>query len=183
MNGLQGTLQGCGVAQLLQSEVGLFTQQRTHLALVLGDDQGLAPGQVMAGRNIACMAALLDQFLDHPKGNPKAPGRVLSGAFLCIVSSQYSLPKIQGNGSSIAHAITPTKNPSKWLYYLLNRSNAGAKATLCGTPHQAVRASAPTGNLPKQIYLSEGTTMPFKIMSWQKMKTRRVGMAVMISEA
>jgi hypothetical protein len=118
VNGLQGTLQGHGTAQFPQGEVGLLAQQRTHLAPVIGDDHRLASGPVMAGGDIPCMAALPKEFLDHAQRNPKAPCKVLARAFPCIVSRQNSLPKIQGNGSSIAHQHPmPGSRPNGYTIY------------------------------------------------------------------
>jgi hypothetical protein len=92
VNGLQGALQCRGAAQLPQGEIRLFGQQGTHLVLVLGNDQGLAPGPVMTGGNVAGMTALLKEFFDHAKGNSESPGHILARALLLIIRGQYSFP-------------------------------------------------------------------------------------------
>jgi hypothetical protein len=103
VNGLQGALQTHRSAQFPQGEVRLPAQQRAHLALVLGDDHGLAPGPVMTRGNIPRVPALLDEFLDHAQGNPKASCDILAGCLLSIIGGQYSLSQIQGYGSSVTH--------------------------------------------------------------------------------
>ena len=91
MDGLERTLQPQGVAQFLEGQIRLLAQQGAHLALMVMDDLWLAPGLAMAVRDATGVAALLEEFLDHPQGNPEAPRDVLARAFPGIVGGQDSL--------------------------------------------------------------------------------------------
>jgi hypothetical protein len=126
VDGLQRAVQFQGVAQFLEGQVRLLAQQGAHRALMAGDDLRLAPGQVMAMRDGAGVAALLEEFFDHPQRYPETPRHVLARAFPGIVSGQNSLSEVQGNRSAIAHAIHVAIPCNQWLYYLLKRSSSFA---------------------------------------------------------
>ena len=91
MDGLQRAFQLQGVAQFPESQIRFLTQQRAHLALMVMEDLWLAPGLAMAVRDATGVAALLEELLDHPQGNPEAPRDVLARAFPGIVGGQGSL--------------------------------------------------------------------------------------------
>jgi hypothetical protein len=95
VNGLQGALEFHRTAQLLQGQVGLPGQQRTQLALVSGDNHGLAPGTMMARRYVAGASPLLQEFLHHAQGHPEAVGHLGASAFTLIVGRKDSLPEIE----------------------------------------------------------------------------------------
>jgi len=86
VDGLQRAFQLQSVAQLLEGQIRLLTQQGAHLALMAGDDPRLAPGPVMPMRDGTGVAALLEEFFDHPQRNPETPRDILARAFSSIVS-------------------------------------------------------------------------------------------------
>jgi hypothetical protein len=88
MDGLQRAVQFQGVAQFLEGQIRLLAQQGAHLAFMPRDDPRLAPGQVMAMRDGAGVAALLEELFDHPQRNPETPRHILARAFPGIVRPQ-----------------------------------------------------------------------------------------------
>jgi hypothetical protein len=54
------------------------------------DDPWLAPGQVMAMRDGAGVAALPEELFDHPQRNAETPRDILARALSGIVSPQNS---------------------------------------------------------------------------------------------
>jgi hypothetical protein len=57
----------------------------------MGHDNGrLAPGTMMAGGYVSGSPALLQELLDHAKGNPEVLGHFFSRALLLVVGSQNS---------------------------------------------------------------------------------------------
>lgn len=84
-----------GGAQFLEGQVGLFDQQHLQLLPVAGEDAGLAAGTMVLGAEVANPATLLEEFLDHPNGDPKTPGHRLPRVFALIVSRQYPFAQIQ----------------------------------------------------------------------------------------
>jgi hypothetical protein len=95
IEGLQRTLQPRRPPQLLERQIVLFGQQGAKLAPVSGDNHRFAPGMVMSWGNIASVPALLEELLDHPKGDAEAAGNFLAGPFILVVRSQNPFPQIQ----------------------------------------------------------------------------------------
>ncbi len=68
MDGGQGAVQAGRLPQFGQRQSGLLAEQGAHPALVGGDDPRLAPGAVVACRDVAGPAPLLKRgFLTMPK--------------------------------------------------------------------------------------------------------------------
>ena len=94
----QGAVQAEGSAHLGERQIGLALQVLADGPAMLGKDLGLAPGEVMTRLDTACASALLEQLLDHAKGNAKAPGDLVTGAFVFVVGCQDTLAQIDGKG-------------------------------------------------------------------------------------
>jgi hypothetical protein len=92
VDGLERAFQLQSVAQFPEGEIRLLAQQGVHLALMAGDDPRFAPGQVMAMRDGAGVAALLEQLFDHAQRHPEASSDIFSGSLLGIISGQDSFP-------------------------------------------------------------------------------------------
>jgi len=95
VDGGQGTGQFQAGAQLLQGQVGLLVQQSPHLALMGGQDHGLAPGETVARTDIPGSPALLQELLNHAQGNPVTVADLLSRPFLMIIGSQNPFAQVQ----------------------------------------------------------------------------------------
>ena len=65
MDGLKSAAHGQGLAHFLQRQVGFAGQHLPQLLLVALNQFGLWPGEAMAGAQVACATALLEEFLDH----------------------------------------------------------------------------------------------------------------------
>lgn len=106
MDGLDRASQSHGLPQFRQGQIGLLAQQRAHLAMMRGQDGGLAAGTMMLGSDVTEAAALLQEFLDHAQRNFVTAGYFLPIAFLLIIRSEDSLAQVQGERLSL-HAQKP----------------------------------------------------------------------------
>jgi len=95
VDGLQGAPQSGRLPQFLQSQVVLLGQQTPHLILVGADNHRLAPAEPVSGSDVAGVSARLQEFLDHAQGNAETVGDLGPRAFLMVIGSQNSFPKIQ----------------------------------------------------------------------------------------
>jgi len=71
VDGGQRAGQPRGGPQFLEGQIGLFRQQCPQLALMTGDNAGLAARAVMLGADVAKAAALLEELLNQTQGNRK----------------------------------------------------------------------------------------------------------------
>ena len=95
MDGRKRAGQPGGGAQLLEGQVGFASQQGSHLLAVAGHDAGLAARTMVLGAKVANPAALLEELLDHPNGDPETPGHRRPRFLALIVSRQYPFAQIQ----------------------------------------------------------------------------------------
>ena len=106
MDGWQSAFQTGGRTQFTQRQVGLLGQQPLPMLPMAFKNLGLAPGKMVARSNITCAAALLEQFLNHAKRNPKAMRHLLTATFPRIVTGQYPLSQI--HRQRLHHPTRPT---------------------------------------------------------------------------
>lgn len=85
MDGLERTIQIHCIPKLLQCHIRFLGQQRTHLTLMPGDDQGLASGQVMPRPYVSASSALGEELFDEAKGYPETPRNSFPGAILFVI--------------------------------------------------------------------------------------------------
>jgi len=96
MNGGQGAVQACTLAQFFERQIGFVRQQASQVVLMGGDEERLAARETMARGNVAGATALLQEFLDHAQGDSIAAGDLLPSALVVVVSRQNPFPQIQG---------------------------------------------------------------------------------------
>ena len=80
----QRALQTQGRAQFGQRHVGLALEVLANGDAVLGYNALFAPGEMVPGLDAAGLLALLQQLLDHAKGNAKALHDLITGAFALV---------------------------------------------------------------------------------------------------
>lgn len=95
MDGGQRTRQAGGGAQFFEGQVRFFVQQHPQLDMMAGDDQGLAPGVVVARPDVAGVSPLLQEFFDHAQRHPETMGNLFPRALLLVVGRQNPFPQIQ----------------------------------------------------------------------------------------
>ena len=59
------------------------------------DNHRLAPGKVMPGSDVAGSPTLLQELLDHAKGDPETVGNLSASAFRVVIAKEDSFTKIQ----------------------------------------------------------------------------------------
>jgi hypothetical protein len=109
MNGLEGAADGQSLAHLLQSQVGFAGQEFTQFLPVALNQGRPAPGVAMAWPQVASVAALLEELLDHPQGDAEAAGDFLAVAFLLVIGVHDALAQVQGD--CFSHVQTMAKPP------------------------------------------------------------------------
>jgi len=95
MDGLQGALEPGFLPQFLEGHIGFGFQQAFHLLPVPGQDQRLAPGQMVPRADVPDVAALLEQLLDHAQGDPEAVCHLVPRCPSLVISLQNPFPQIQ----------------------------------------------------------------------------------------
>ncbi len=97
MDGLDGALQGEPDADFLKREIGVFLQQKAHVAAMAVENDRLATAAVMTGCNVTGVAALLEEFFDHGERYLKPVGDLFAGGISTVVGFEDALPKIHRN--------------------------------------------------------------------------------------
>ena len=98
VDGGQGAGQPRGGTEFPEGQVGLLGQQRPELLLMVGDNAGLGAGAVVLGADVADLAALLEELLDHAQRNPETAGHLLAAALVGVVGRQDQFAEIQRDG-------------------------------------------------------------------------------------
>lgn len=95
MDGLDGTGQPQPRAQFLEGKIGLVPEGGPQRAPVGGQDDGLAAAVAVARGDVSGVAPLLEEFLDHAKGNLEAEGDLIPGRIATIVGPENPMSKVQ----------------------------------------------------------------------------------------
>jgi hypothetical protein len=110
VDGLNGAFEAEADADLLQGEIGLLGNKGAKFAAVGVEDDGFAAAAMMAGSDVAGVAALMEQLLDHAQGHFETAGHLLAGRITAIIGFEDALTEIHGNR---CHAGIIATNPGK----------------------------------------------------------------------
>ena len=98
MDGLERTVQAQGRALLRQCQIGFIGKKRSQRRSVVFFQQGFASATVIANIYVAGFLPLAQQPLDQPFRNTKAPGYLHARLLASVITAQYPLSQIHGNG-------------------------------------------------------------------------------------
>lgn len=97
MDCLDGAGEAEALADLSEGEVGLLGEEGAQVTAVGGEDEGLASAAVVAGADVAGVAALLDELLDEAEGHLETAGNLFAGGVPTVVCLEDALTDIHGN--------------------------------------------------------------------------------------
>ena len=76
MNGLDGAFETESDADFLEGEIGLLGNEGAKFAAVGVENDGLAAAAMVAGGDVAGVAALVKELLDHAEGHFETTGHL-----------------------------------------------------------------------------------------------------------
>ena len=94
VDGLDGASQAKERPDLLKGEIGLFGKEKTHLAAMGVDNEGLAAAAMVTGSDVSGVAALLDELFDHAERDLETAGHLFTGGVATIIGLEDTLPEI-----------------------------------------------------------------------------------------
>jgi hypothetical protein len=90
VNGWQRAAQAQSGPHFPQGQVGLAPQEGAHFLSMGRQNDRFATGKAVPRSDVTRASALLEKLFDHPQGNAKTLGDLLTIAVLAVVGSQDS---------------------------------------------------------------------------------------------
>jgi hypothetical protein len=97
VDGLDGAGEAEALADLGKCEVRLLGEEAAQIPAVGGEDEWFSSAAVMAGADVAGVAALLDELLDEAEGHLETAGNLFAGGVPPVVCLEDALTEIHGN--------------------------------------------------------------------------------------
>jgi len=94
MDGGQRAFKPNGLTQFRQRQVRLAGQKGEHAIAVAGKNLWFAAGKMVAGADVARVAALLQQLFDHSQRNAETGGDFIAGPLLSVVGVENALTQV-----------------------------------------------------------------------------------------